>query len=114
MRRNFLKAIIGLAAFWPFGFLLSASRLRKSRPCDGACCHESPLRPIGDGRECEFHDHTMQFDINSGCRLMAEANLLDGLSKEELRKFAVSCIGYPHLYTSGDWQPGKCCWRRDA
>ncbi len=122
MRRAILKGLIalGLLGLFPGRRLRAHSGTpRKRRPCDGACCHEAPLRstnitlssdPPQIEKECVFHDHTMQFDINSGCRLMADAGLLDGLSTDELRRFAVGCLGYPFLYRAPKDQPGRCCY----
>jgi hypothetical protein len=112
VRRAFLKGMValGIVGLLPTRASAHIRSPKKTRPCDGECCHNAPLRRVGTERECEFHDHTMQFDINSGCRLMTDASLLDDLSKEELRTFATNCLGYPFLYRGSQDIPGDCCY----
>ena len=110
-RREALKASLLLT---PFALRVNAKasgHLEKKRPCDGACCHDSPVVPVGDGHECRYHDHTMQFDVNSGCRIMQDARLLDELTEAELKRFAEGCVGYPIPFEpTGGF--GTCCWGR--
>ena len=115
-RREALKATVALPIFAARGNVKAAvqdqrSHLEKKRPCDGVCCHASPLVPVGDGRECRYHDHSLQFDVNSGCRIMQDAKLLDELTEDGLKRFAEGCVGYPIPYEpTGGF--GNCCWRR--
>lgn len=108
-RRELIAALLTIPSFAAHVNAKAAGRPVKNRPCDGACCHESPLRPVGDGKECFFHDHTMQFDVNSGCKIMADPRLLKLLNEEELRRFAEGCIGYPIPYTPAAGY-GNCCY----
>jgi hypothetical protein len=112
MRRAFLKGMValGIVGLLPTRASAHIRAPKKKRPCDGICCHNAPLRRLGIENECEFHDHTMQFDVNSGCRLMADEHLLDGLSKDELRRFSIGCLGYPFLYRGNTAVPGECCY----
>ena len=109
-RRDFIGLSAGALAFPVGACEPKPGELYKSRPCDGACCHQSPLRPVGDGRECFFHDHSMQFDVNSGCRVMADPSLLAELTEAEAKRFAEACVGYPIPYAPSSF--GACCWRR--
>ena len=74
---------------------------------DGYTGHTIKERTL---KECAFHDHTMQFDVNSGCRLMADENLIDELTDAEAKRFIVACLGYPHLYRAKGSVPGGCCY----
>lgn len=114
-RRDVLKAALALPVF--AARVQAKARVEKYRPCDGACCHDSPLRR-GENETgctaCVFHDHSMQFDVNSGCRIMADPNLVDTLTEQEAKGFAKKCIGYPIPYASetmGEADPTLCCWR---
>ena len=113
-RRELLKASLLLPVFAARVNAKAAaqdqrSRLEKKRSCDGLCCHDSPVVPVSDGHECRYHDHTMQFDVNSGCRIMQDARLLNELNEDELRRFAEGCVGYPIPYEpTGGF--GNCCW----
>jgi hypothetical protein len=46
--------------------------------------------------------------------LMEDRRLLRELTEQEVRRFAVACVGYPVPYNSetlGEKKPQVCCWR---
>lgn len=140
IRRRFVALLLAIPWFTR-RIQAKAGGVAKYRPCNGDCCHASPLRrphivpgeivfrdctidndgvgtcTIGqvDGCSfCEFHSHTMQFDVNSGCRIMADHSLLSVLTKEELKKFSHACLMFPHLggpYQLGEKNESICCYR---
>lgn len=130
-RRDF----VALAALTAPAALMAADKTKgfvKKFLCDGRCCHASPLRrPMTSGDHgdhlfrlpdsrvdcdfCVFHDHSMQHDVNSGCRIMADETLLNELTEEEKDRFMKACLAYPHVWYTGDPDgpnDDQCCWGR--
>lgn len=94
-------------------------KIEKYRPCNGSCCHASPLVKImWDGKQdCQYHNHDLKFDIG-GCDLMADEKKLTTLPLKLLPRFTVACLGYPHLYgpygSLGEVNEEICCYRNIA
>jgi hypothetical protein len=92
----------------------SAGRVEKFRPCDGACCKRSPLRPAAEGADCQFRDPRGRHDVNSACRIMLDRSMISTLTEAEAKRFAEACVGYPIPYkseTMGEKDASICCWR---
>lgn len=77
------------------------------RPCDGACCVESPRFPNRDETDCIYHD--------DGCALMRGAAIPDGkcpvIDLSAGDAFRETCLNWPQNSEPGLGATGACCWQ---
>ncbi len=89
-------------------------RLAQVRPCDGACCKESPRWPNEDGSDCIYHggsgDLTTRCSIQKGDSLVPEEESPAWPGKLASEVYQETCVDWPQNSPKGRSTAG-CCWQ---
>ena len=84
--------------------------LVKMRPCDGACCKESPRWPNEDGTDCIYHDI-------GGCKIKrGQAEIPKGdcpvIDMSAEKAFEMWCVEWPQKHSEKRLgETANCCWQ---
>jgi len=84
-------------------------KLEQVRPCDGACCRESPRAPNTDRSDCLYHDE-------DGCKIIRDIHLLPDtfpVLPEHVAAdvFILSCLQFPQNTRPWKEATGGCCFQ---
>lgn len=74
-------------------------RLVRVRPCDGACCRESPRFPTEGRASCRF------LDASGRCELRRRPELIP---EDSVDLFVRTCLQWPEFWPAGRGT-GGCC-----